>query len=397
MLETTCNKGWNRLSVSGGFSILFLLLVYLVSVWPVDALAITKEQAKKELDKCLFYADNRDAYVECLGRNAASMNIEEIQRRAEQGDVKAQESLGVAYLRGAGVPQDYKKAFWWLKRAAEKGNVDAQREFGNLYREGKGVSRNYKEALAWFRLAGRNGDPLAQHMAGLMYQTGEGVNQSFAQAARWYRSAAKQGLFLSEKALGRLYSLGKGVTQNYSIAFACFRSAAEDRDEEAQYNLAMMYSLAQGVEENVVLAHMWINLAIAQGEREKSAIDLRNDLERAMSPEQVAEAQKLAREWKPTRSSWEQRVRSKILSSMSSETMKEKSLKVVDTSGYEERCTSLKLTTDNQVGGQAAAEGRPTPKWEKDLLPRPKWEQDLLPEPPAERTQSTQDQGLVSQ
>lgn len=400
MLEMACNKHWNRFAVSGVLCFLFLSCVCLVSVWPIDALAVTREKAKEELDKCLFHADEKDARGECLGRYAASLNIQETQKLAEQGDVKSQERLGGAYLRGAGVPQDYKKAFQWLKRAAEKGNVDAQRNFGNLYREGKGVSRNYKEALAWFRLAGRNGDALAQHAAGMMYQKGEGVEQHFAKAAQWYRRAAKQGLFLSESALGRLYLLGKGVTQNYSTAFACFRSAAEDRDEEAQYNLAMMYAMGQGVEVNLTLAHMWINLAIAQGERDKSAIDLRNELEQVISPEQVAEAQKLASEWKPLRSSWDQREWSRMLSRISPETMKERSLEVVDTSGYEERCTSLELTTDHQGDSQAAAEGRPTmtPRQELEELRRLdelESKAAQAPNTPRKGSSLAQDQGLA--
>jgi len=44
---------------------------------------------------------------------------------------------------------------------------------------------------------------------------------------------------------------------------------------------------------------MWLNLAAAQG-FEKAA-ELRDLLEKAMTPAQLAEAQRLAREWKPNR------------------------------------------------------------------------------------------------
>jgi len=54
----------------------------------------------------------------------------------------------------------------------------------------------------------------------------------------------------------------------------------------------------KGVPQDDVLAYMWFNLAAARGE--KYAGDLRDDLAQHMTSEQIAEAQKLARDWKPT-------------------------------------------------------------------------------------------------
>jgi TPR repeat protein len=50
-----------------------------------------------------------------------------------------------------------------------------------------------------------------------------------------------------------------------------------------------------GVPLNVVLAHMWFNLAAAQGSAD--AANFRDEIAADMSPEQVAEAQRLAKEW----------------------------------------------------------------------------------------------------
>ncbi|MCH8039123.1 MAG: hypothetical protein IH977_02110 [Nitrospinae bacterium] len=49
--------------------------------------------------------------------------------------------------------------------------------------------------------------------------------------------------------------------------------------------------------QDFVLAHMWFNLAGAQGDED--AINERNSLEKEMTPAQLAEAQRLAREWTP--------------------------------------------------------------------------------------------------
>jgi TPR repeat protein len=76
------------------------------------------------------------------------------------------------------------------------------------------------------------------------------------------------------------------------------RPLAEQGDADAQFNLGVMYAKGQGVRQNYVLAHMWINLAGASGLKE--AMTVRDELAKLkMTPAQIAEAQKLAREWKP--------------------------------------------------------------------------------------------------
>ena len=64
-----------------------------------------------------------------------------------------------------------------------------------------------------------------------------------------------------------------------------------------QHNLGVMYAQGNGVPQDFVLAHMWTNLAAAQGhEGAKSGRDV---LAKRMTSEQIAEAQRLAREWRP--------------------------------------------------------------------------------------------------
>jgi len=74
---------------------------------------------------------------------------------------------------------------------------------------------------------------------------------------------------------------------------------AETGTVDAQFNLGLMYSTGQGVPQDYVLAHKWFNLAAMAGNRE--ARENRVDLARDMSPNEIAEAQRLAREWKLTR------------------------------------------------------------------------------------------------
>jgi TPR repeat protein len=81
---------------------------------------------------------------------------------------------------------------------------------------------------------------------------------------------------------------------DYPAALRWFRMAAEQGDAAAQLNLGFMYAKGQGVPQDYVQAHLWLNLAAAQGDQD--AQERRDILARLMTPTQIAEAQRLARE-----------------------------------------------------------------------------------------------------
>ena len=142
---------------------------------------------------------------------------------------------------------------------AENGDASAQNHLGFIYYDGKGVPQDYKEALVWFRKAAENGDTLAQHFLGMMYLNGQGVIQDDKEAVVW------------------------------------FRLAAEQRDAGAQSVLGIMYHYGKGVPQDYVMAHMYYNIAAVSGD--KSGIKNRGLVEKDMTSSEIAEAQKLAREW----------------------------------------------------------------------------------------------------
>lgn len=72
--------------------------------------------------------------------------------------------------------------------------------------------------------------------------------------------------------------------------------AAEAGLVEAQFDLGLMYSTGHGLPQDYVLAHKWFNLAAMSGNAEARAI--RAELARDMTAGEIAEAQRLAREWK---------------------------------------------------------------------------------------------------
>jgi TPR repeat protein len=77
---------------------------------------------------------------------------------AERWDVRAQTYIGVMYLRGRGVPQDFLVAAYWLHLAAGAGFPEAQYFLGLMYDKGQGVPQDFVMAHAWLNLAVAHAD-----------------------------------------------------------------------------------------------------------------------------------------------------------------------------------------------------------------------------------------------
>src|ERR1700730_13929377 len=144
-----------------------------------------------------------------------------------------------------------------LLAKAQRGDRGSQMWLGAAYEQGWFGKPNFHEALKWFRKAAAQGDPDAQTSLGQMYQDGEGVQRNCAEAAKWYRRAAEHVPDLG----------GAGQGRN---------------------NLGLLY-LNVGVPKNYVLAYMWFALASVDTNLKEAASH--------MTPAQVAQAQRMARDW----------------------------------------------------------------------------------------------------
>jgi hypothetical protein len=192
----------------------------------------------------------------------SSLDLSELQRKAENGDVAAQLELGSRYMneKRGGVESDA-EAVKWYRLAAEQGNAEAQVNLGRLYFLGAGVPTNYAEAAKWYRLAAEQGNAAGQWCIGIMFANGFGVTRDDIQAVNWFQRAADQG------------------------------------NEFAQYDLGYMYFNGRGVPKNYVEAYLWISLAAAKGV--PVADEYLPVVESKMTPGQIAEAQQRSAAWKP--------------------------------------------------------------------------------------------------
>ena len=125
--------------------------------------------------------------------------------------------------------------------------------------------------------------------------------REYATGIGLFRLAADRGDAEAQNALGIFHTHGSfGVLQDYAEAVKWLRLAADQGHAEAQLNLGNMYREGMGVPKDYVRAHMWFNSSAAQGHLHA---DYYRDevLKDHMTPAQIAEAQKLAREWQPKR------------------------------------------------------------------------------------------------
>jgi hypothetical protein len=158
---------------------------------------------------------------------------------AEKGNADAQNSLGLLFANGKGVPLDYEQAAAWYSKAAAQGSAEAEYNLGVLYFNGRGVPKDYEKAAALYRKSAEQGLAVAQNNIGVLYNNGQGVDQDYQSAAKWYRKAAEQGLPSAESNIGWLYFHGQGITKDQKTALDWISKAARQGDISAPDYIAL--------------------------------------------------------------------------------------------------------------------------------------------------------------
>ena len=124
---------------------------------------------------------------------------------------------------------------------------------------------DYVKAFNEWKPIADEGDPNAQFNIGLLYYDGKGVPQDYQQAADWFRRAADQGYAKAQQNLGEMYYVGRGVKRDY------------------------------------VQSYVWLSLCAASGSA--NCAEHRDIVAKKLKSGKLAEAQRMARDWKPSKSS----------------------------------------------------------------------------------------------
>lgn len=146
------------------------------------------------------YEQGREAYL--------AANYDEAVRiwrtLAENGDARAQFSLGQMYLEGLGIEQNDAASTRWFKLAAKRGLASAQFNLGNAYKHGRGVRQDDLAAAAWWRRAAEQELAPAQFNLAMLYTHGRGVPEDHNKARYWYGRAAANGHAEAKQVLAAL-------------------------------------------------------------------------------------------------------------------------------------------------------------------------------------------------
>jgi TPR repeat protein len=218
------------------------------------------------------------------------------QKAADQGNALAQNMLGVCRQFGIGLAKDVTEAATWYRKAADQGNAEAQRNLGSCYYYGIGITENKHEAASWYEKSADQGDSSAQTMLGFCYQNGDGLEKDAVKAVSWYRKSANQGNANAQYNMGICCNNGFGLTKDSVQAAKWYQKSAEQGEVGAQFKLGYANYAGQGVPKDVVLAYMWWNLSAVSGDA--TTKENLEKISKEMTAEQIAEAQRLSREWK---------------------------------------------------------------------------------------------------
>ncbi len=213
---------------------------------------------------------------------------------AEQGDMVAQNIVGVAHQYGEFLPVDAKAAVNWFTASGNQGFGAAWHNLGYLYevgmqglqpddfkarayyeraialdynisranlgtmlRDGRGGKVDYNGAIALYQAGIAGGDATAMDAMGWLYLNGIGVPADDVEARRYYQMASDNGLAQGTGNLAFMTEMGRGGPQNLKLARQLYLRAIEAGHVHSAINLAWMMSENSQVFPDPVEALAW--------------------------------------------------------------------------------------------------------------------------------------------
>ncbi|KAJ5725352.1 Tetratricopeptide-like helical [Penicillium malachiteum] len=238
--------------------------------------------------------------------------LEYLDLLSRKGQLSATLQLGKLNYDGAhGLPRNFPKAMKYFKAIAvkywkkdgsiipgtpaglDKTAAKAAGHIGMMYLRGEGVKQDFAHAYGWFKRGIVNADPLCQYHMGLMYLHGLHVAEDAYRASSYFKGAAEQDLPAAETRLGVLF-LDQG---DVATATRYFDLAARHGWMEAYYYLAEMANLGVGRQRHCGVAAAYYKMVAEKADEMHSAIAESNaayeagDKEAALVPAMMAAEQ----------------------------------------------------------------------------------------------------------
>jgi len=173
------------------------------------------------------------------------------------------------------------------------------------YNEGREAYNKADYATAWKELEplAKQGNADAMYLVGSMHHMGMGVSPSYKDAAVWYRKAADAGKIDAIFTMGIVYEGGIGVPRNAQEGFQWYKKSADRGFYAGQLKIANMYGKGVGVKKDIPQAYFWYGVAERsapkQGNDRYEIPIIKDKLASLMTKEQIAEADRKIKAWKP--------------------------------------------------------------------------------------------------
>lgn len=262
------------------------------AVRPADAAATIEPEAPAENSRATELAASQPAPDSVASLIAAQQNTPStIEAAATSAPSTATESAtAIPAIPVEAGPEP-------LRAAATNGDSKALFEIGDRYTDGRSVERDYGKAASWYNLAAERGFAPAQYRLGNFYEKGLGLTRDLAKAKTYYQLAAEQGNASAMHNLAVLFAAGTNGAPDNESAARWFARAAELGVKDSQFNLAVLSAKGMGVPQNLEESYKWFALAANAGD--KDAAQKRDEVAKAMLPEQLERARTAVDLWKP--------------------------------------------------------------------------------------------------
>ena len=202
------------------------------------------------------------------GRKLFTQSLAGLKKLAENGDADAQGKLGVLYVMGVAVGQDFDKAVALFQKAATVGNVKAQADLARAYLVGNTLDINPTLAGEWFEKAAQAGHGPAQIQLGILCIQARGRRRDVAAGIKWIETASRSGHPVSAKKANDLLARLKKFPPSPMRDVDRLIEKAKAGDLKSQARLAKRHQTGDGVRMNLKEAAYWLRRAARQGDGE---------------------------------------------------------------------------------------------------------------------------------
>lgn len=194
-------------------------------------------------------------------------NVQQLVKKADQGDLDAIHQLIAMYGKGETVAKDEQKALQYSRKGAALGDAQSKYMAGMILLHRPDVSKqDIAEATKLLTEVAESGHAHTQATLGSYYLTGELLPKNIEQGIRWTEAAAKQNHGLALNNLGWMYYKGTGLKQDYKKAVEYLEKGVKQNNALAYANLATLYSRGDGVKQNDQKAVELLEKSVELGE-----------------------------------------------------------------------------------------------------------------------------------